>query len=563
MPSAFYRRRAAESHLFVARARQDPGEDPHGVLHQAQFTKCYTASHSLKPCTDAGKGCPLTRRPTYPHSAFASALAACLALGLTALACSSPDPATDGASSTTEKISVTTLSDEARQAYRQGRQLAESLRAADARPYFQEAVDLDDGFALAYLALANSATSTTEFFTALQQAVDRVDNVSPGERLMIEAQNAAIKRDPEGQRGHLERLVALHPNDERAQTLRANFHFGRQEYAPAIRHFVRATEIAPDYPPPYNSLGYALRAQGKLAEAESTFKKYIEVLPDEPNPYDSYAELQMKMGRFEASISAYRQALEKDPQFVASWIGIGTNQIFLGQTVAARETFQGLYDQARSVAERRQAVTGILASYLFLGDHAGAMEQAIRLDSLAEEIDDRAARVGDLNLMGNILLAAGTLDEASGRFDEAVRAIELAAVPDEVKEATRRTHLYQLARVALAAGDLEEAATRIETYRTAAAAAGIPFELRRGHELTGRLALAREDYSEALTQLEKANQQDPRVLYWTALACRGVGDRKRAVDLSYRAATWNSLGLNYAFVHNAALSLVEELDTSI
>jgi len=483
-------------------------------------------------------------------------------MGLGSLACSSDDSDTGEAEATSEKIQITTASEEARQAFLTGRQLAESLRAADARSYFRKATELDDGFALAYLGLANTATSTPEFFAALQQAVDRAEGVSIGERLMIEAQEAAVKRDAEGQRSHLEHLVARHPNDERAQTLLATFHFGRQEYAPAIRHFIRATEIAPDYPPPYNLLGYAQRAQGKLAEAETTFQKYISVLPDQPNPYDSYAELLMKMGRFEESIGMYRKALERDPLFMASWFGIGMDQTFEQQVVAARETFQHLFDQARSIAERRLAVTGLVASYLFEGKNAGALEQALRLQSLAEEAEDRAAKVADLNLMGNILLTAGTVDEAADRYGEAVRAIELAAVPDEVKEATRRTYLYHLAEVALAGGDLETAAARIDTYRAATDDIDLPFEIRRGEELTGRLALAREDYATALAHLEQANQQDPRVLYWTALACRGVGDRKRAVHLSYRAANWNSLGLNYAFIYHRARALVEELDAT-
>ncbi|MDQ3224723.1 MAG: tetratricopeptide repeat protein [Gemmatimonadota bacterium] len=70
-----------------------------------------------------------------------------------------------------------------------------------------------------------------------------------------------------------------------------------------MREYRKSVELAPDFAPAYNLLGYALRATADYAEAEKAFKKYIELIPEDPNPYDSYAELLMKMGRFDESIA--------------------------------------------------------------------------------------------------------------------------------------------------------------------------------------------------------------------------------------------------------------------
>jgi tetratricopeptide (TPR) repeat protein len=43
-------------------------------------------------------------------------------------------------------------------------------------------------------------------------------------------------------------------------------------------------------------------------------------------PSYSYAELLMKTGRFEESIKNYEKALAVDPNFVASYIGIGNDR---------------------------------------------------------------------------------------------------------------------------------------------------------------------------------------------------------------------------------------------
>ena len=98
------------------------------------------------------------------------------------------------------------------------------------------------------------------------------------------------------------------------------------------------------------------------------------MLPEDPNPYDSYAELLMKMGRYQESIENYERALAKDPNFVASLVGIGNNQIFLGEFDEARESFEQLHGVARNEGERRQAMFWTAVSHLHEGHHGKALE---------------------------------------------------------------------------------------------------------------------------------------------------------------------------------------------
>ena len=63
----------------------------------------------------------------------------------------------------------------------------------------------------------------------------------------------------------------------------------------------------------------------------------------------------MKMGRFDESIAMYKKALAIDPNFVASYIGIGNDQLFKGQPAAARETFAKIAAVARNTGEKRTA----------------------------------------------------------------------------------------------------------------------------------------------------------------------------------------------------------------
>ena len=69
------------------------------------------------------------------------------------------------------------------------------------------------------------------------------------------------------------------------------------------------------------------------------------------------------------------------------------------------------------------------------------------------------------------------------------------------------------------------------------------------HELAGRIALAQKNYDTAISELEQANQQDPRNLYRLAQAYQAKGDKNKAQKLYADAARFNSLpALPYAFI---------------
>lgn len=452
-------------------------------------------------------------------------------------------------------IPITTASDEARAEFTAGRALAEKLRATDARPHFQRAVSLDPDFAWAHLGLANTAPTATEFFTALRAAQVHAAAASDGERLQIEAFAAGVAGDPARQKDLLDQLVAAYPGSERAWTALGAYHFGRQEWPAAIAAYRHAVELAPDFSPPYNQLGYALRSTGDLDGAEEAFRRYTEVLPDEPNPYDSLAELLMFRGRFDESVASYRRALEQDPHFVASYVGIGNNQMMAGDFDAARATFDQLAANARTDGERRQALTWKAMSYLHQGDFDAALAASQARYAVAEATNDRAAMSADLNLMGNILLAAGRLDAAEQRFAESQTIMQLSDATDEVKAATVRNGLFDDGRVALARGDVTRARQIADDYLATAAEHGIRFESWQAHELAGMVALAEGDPAAALAQLEQANPQDARATLWRAKAMSAGGDDTGAAELAARVAHFNRLSQTWPYVRTEAAAM--------
>lgn len=454
--------------------------------------------------------------------------------------------------SQTGKIPITTSSDEARQLYLKSRDLAENLRATDSRVLLKQAVTKDPAFALAHLMLANTAGTSKEFFDSMSLARAAAGKVSEPERLIILGQDAGVKGDPASQKVQYAKLLALYPKDERAHNLVGIYYFGQQDFAAAAEHLKKATEVNPGFSPAYNQLGYAYRSLGKYPEAEKAFQKYIELIPNDPNPYDSFAELLMKTGRFKESIAQYEMALSKDPNFVGSYVGIGTDQILLDSPEQARQSLDKLAERARNVGEKRLALFWTAASYVHEGAHDKAVDALQRAYALAEKDGDKAGLSGDLNQMGEILLEAGKPDAAADMYSRSIEMIQAADVPEEVKLATRRNGLFDEARVALARKDQKTAKGKAEAYAKEVGVKQVPYEVRQQHELSGLIALQEGDYPRAVAELKQANQQDPRVLYHLGVAYQGQGDATKAKETFAAAANFNGLSFNYGYVRRKA-----------
>ena len=315
-------------------------------------------------------------------------------------ACNKGTDSTMPAKADAGKVPVTTKSEEARKEFVEGRALAEKLLAQDSLQHFDKAIALDSDFASAELARANSSPTAKEFFEHLNKAVALADKSSEGEKLVILANQAGVNGDVAKQKAYLDQLVAAFPNDERAHFNLGGYHFGQQEFAPAIEHFKKATEIAPDYSQAYNLLGYAYRQQADYANAEQAFQKYISLIPNDPNPYDSYAELLLKMGKFDDSIVQYRKALSIDPHFVPSHFGIAADLMYLGKPAEAQAELDTMASQARNDGELRTALFGMAVVASDSGKFDKAQQQMDKEYAVAEKKSDTAAMAADLQAKG-------------------------------------------------------------------------------------------------------------------------------------------------------------------
>jgi tetratricopeptide (TPR) repeat protein len=287
----------------------------------------------------------------------------------------------------------------------------------------------------------------------------------------------------------------------------------------------------------------------KNAEAEQAFKKYIELVPNDPNPYDSYAELLMKTGRFGESIAQYRKALAIDPHFTNSYYAIAGNLMFQGKHPQALAEAQKLAKAARNDGDRRLAFFTKALVYADQGKTDLALNEMEKQYAFDAKLKDPAQMAQDVNGIGIVLLDAGRTAQAQKRFQQALDIQANSMLSSEAKQDAKLAHHYNLGRVALAKNDLATAKSEAAEYLKGAEEKQNDFRIRQAHELAGTIAIKEKNFDEAISELEKASQQDPYAVYQLAVAYAGKGDQAKAGETYKQAAEMYILPtINYALI---------------
>ena len=208
-----------------------------------------------------------------------------------------------------------TANSEAYQLYLQGRFYWNKRTLADfqkAIPFFQQAIEKDPSYALAYSGLADCYTLITSYSN------------EPSRQLMPKAKEAAVK--------------ALELDDKLAE---AHASFGQvaryydYDLAIAERQYRRAIDLNPNYATAHQWLAEHLAAVKRTDEAEVEIRRALELDPVSVIMNRIYADILMDARKFDEAIQQYHKALDLDPHFP-------TTHYFLGRAYEAK----GMYDQA-------------------------------------------------------------------------------------------------------------------------------------------------------------------------------------------------------------------------
>jgi tetratricopeptide (TPR) repeat protein len=451
------------------------------------------------------------------------------------------------------EIAVTTGSDEARAAFMEGREMFDRVRFAEAREHFTKAVEADPDFAFGHYYCALTAVNQMVFQEHLAKAVSLSSNVSDGERLLIEAMQAAADNNPAKQIEILQQLVEKFPGDKRSHfNLGVAYYFQDQDDR-AISELKKVIEIDKDFSGAYNILGYVYREKEQYALAEEAFQNYINLLPEEANPYDSMADLYTRMGEHEKAIANYRKAAELNPKFSMSQRKIGTNLVFMGKYDEARQAFEKALGMEQTPGGRATDMLMISASFLYEGQPEKALEYADQAYQIAAEAGNVTQSAFIHATKCRIYIENGQFEDAQKSMAECMKIVEESQLSATVKENYAKNALFDEAHMLAKMKQFDEATAKAGEYKAKIEKGADPREMENYYALAGYIHLEKGEYAEAVENLKQADQENPYALYHLALAESESGNNAEAAALFKKVANWNQHGLLYPFVRAKAM----------
>ena len=450
-----------------------------------------------------------------------------------------------------KQLSVTTASPDALVLYQKALDYVENVESESARPLLDQAIEKDPGFAMAYALRAFTGAGFNLARENRDKAVSLADKVSPGERHWIMAAQAQADGDVPKMKQHLAELLKLHPNDQHVAYFAGNASRLVND-SEALTHFKRATTIAPKFAAPYNQIGYIQLRKGDFAGAEQALKQYIANRPDSANPYDSYAELLLRMGRYDESIAQYEKALAKSPAFAGSLIGLGHNSVFKGNYAKARESYKRLYDTGNA-PDKASSLYWTAVSFVHEGKPAEALQalEQQREFAIAEKLTPTAmsAHLDQAWLLSE----SGKAADAKAQIDKAEAMIDSGPLTDRAKADWRRQVLLSQALTAAQAKDFATAESMMDRAK-ATMTSDLPATAGENYaSAMGVVAVFQGKYEAALSQLKRADPEDPYAMFYQAEAMRLKGDAAGAAKMYKKVATSNQNGLGYALVRARAM----------
>lgn len=208
-----------------------------------------------------------------------------------------------------------TASSEAYELYLKGRFYWNKRTPSDlqkAISLFEEAVDKDPNYAMAYSGIADSYALLTAY------------TVQPPRQIMPKAKEAALK------------AIALDDNLAAAHaSLGQITAYYDYDFPTAEREYRRAIELNPNYAPAHQWLAEHLAAMKRNDEAIDEIRRALELDPFSVIMNRIYADILVDGRKYDEAIRQYQKAIDLDPNFP-------TSHYFLGRAYEAK----GMYDDA-------------------------------------------------------------------------------------------------------------------------------------------------------------------------------------------------------------------------
>ncbi len=416
---------------------------------------------------------------------------------------------------------VTTSSIDAYRLYAEGVHLNERARWQEAAALFEQALDLDPAFAMAFVKLAVVENNLGHFDRRdrfASQALKLADRLTPRERSYIEGFFYSSRRATIGKSiDAYNKCIELDPGHHACRHNLGLQYIFLERLGEGAAQYEELVRRGTTNPSSIDNLAVAYLAMGDGEKSRATVETFLKRNPESGTGHATLAGALVGLGRYDDAIREYTQARLLNPADAGSEMGMASALILREDWESAAEVGRRLYG---SKDETRKWL-GAITQYSVTMSHGLSTEGLL----WAGRIANAYKTPGQRSANGHQLAAAAWL--ARGQADKAVAAMAQAAA-DARGSVAQPVALVRQAWALSAAGRRQEA----EAVVAALASSADPVDrVRDGRDLAsarGLVALARGDAAAAIKPLQEAAAaltpragnvvaRSPHLLIWSSL----------------------------------------------
>jgi tetratricopeptide (TPR) repeat protein len=257
-------------------------------------------------------------------------------------------------------------------------------------------------------------------------------------------------------------------------------------------------------------------------------------------------------GKQDEALKLYKQVLETSPNSYEAHLETGVSLDLKGDYAAAREHLKKAIELAPP-DQKNRALRVMAFSYAFESNSVEAEKYEKQVFDALMTRPDYEAAAGVANELARIKLESGDIDGAANwykiGYDTAMRKTDM-------KEADKNLWQFRWAhaqaRIAARRGRREEAEKQVVAAKAALDKANNPDQAVFFPYLTGYVAFYGGDYKTAISELSKANQEDPFILMLLAQSYEKADDAARAKEYYGKVMANNGHGPTNAFARPVA-----------
>jgi tetratricopeptide (TPR) repeat protein len=295
--------------------------------------------------------------------------------------------------------------------YLQGRNTLRNGHSQDsyrqAAGLFEQAINKDSNFALAYTGLADSSLLMygeskdgiwAQKATLSAQQAERLSNNLPEVHISLGSVYSATGKNAEAV-VELKRALELAPNSDEAYRNLGDAYKRSGQTDDAIASFQKAVAANPYNWTNHNALGNVYWGLGDSAKALPEYQKVTELASDNPMGYSNIGSVYLREGKWGEAIPQFQKALALSPD-ADTYSNLGTAYFYLKNYDQSTKN----YEKAVAMTPNDEQLLGNLGdSYRWSGHSDQAAEaygKAISLAFKELQVNPRSATVmGDLGLL--------------------------------------------------------------------------------------------------------------------------------------------------------------------